>query len=335
MKSALGIAEDGRLLKFTHPDNSYEVQLKERTSSDPADDHLSAYVFLEAATIKIAETTTKDALNSFLQLLSFVTGSSLRIVKRISLIDWSPGLSMRDMYAYGPSDKGWRIDALNDELVRTAQTFQECEISSPLKTSLRWFSAGLRAEVMDDQFQFFWYVVEILATTNAEKTKVADKCPRCGGDLHCEICNETPMHRPYEKQKIATVLQAQTSEKLAGDLFYIRNSLMHGTPREEIEINMQKSDPDFTFDKAVDIIGNVARTLIFRGFKVPPGQRQISMLEVNTYVNWTVTPKAHIQMGIPGDPNDPKIENVVLPEISVVFDERKSSPREQPVSDPQ
>ncbi len=184
---------------------------------------------------------------------------------------------------------------------------------------------------MEDQFQFFWFVIELIATATESSSKVPDKCPRCGGHLFCTTCKEVPHHRPFEKQKIAALLDAQQlPRQMIDDLFYVRNTLLHGTPRETIEDQIQNRDPDFSFDKIVDLAGRLAWNVIFNTFEKPAGSCSPNFLMVSTYVNWTVTMKAHMKMGVQGDPLDPQIKGVTLPTISLIRSERPKLPEDQP-----
>jgi len=45
------------------------------------------------------------------------------------------------------------------------------------------------------------------------------------------------------------------------------------------------------------------------------------MLLTNTYVSWTASAKTHIQLAIPGDRNNPRIENVNPPKMGFVTDD--------------
>jgi len=328
VQSTLGLDPAGTKLRYVHPENIFEVHISEKPTSDSSNEDLSIQIILSAPDIVTAEKETQSSLQKFLHLLSFITSCPFKITKRLSLIDWTPGLSIRDLYAYGPRDDGEKTAALSSELLDTASMLHAWGSSPLLDTSLRWYSAGVRSLIMEDQFQFFWFVIELIATATKSQSKVSDKCPRCGGDLFCAACQEVPHHRPYEKQKIATLLEAQQlPQQMIDDLFYVRNSLLHGTPREAIEEQIQERDDDFSFDKIVDLAGHVARNVIFNTFEKPAGQFTPRFLEVSTYVNWSVTMKAHMKMGVQGDPLDPQIGGVTLPTISLIRPENPKRPK--------
>jgi hypothetical protein len=157
---------------------------------------------------------------------------------------------------------------------------------------------------------------------------VADKCQKCRGDLYCEACKEISKHRPFEKQAIEILLEkTRLPQQLIDDFFYVRNNLMHGEPRENIEASIQSRAPNFEFHKIIDCAGKTAWTVILNAFAKPPGEHRPQFLQVSTYVNWRRSVTAHIIIGVRGDPNNPKIEDLHLPTISL-----KPGPKENAAS---
>ena len=328
VQSTLGLDPEGTKLRYVHPEKIFEVHISEKPAAENSDEDLSVQIILSAPDIDAAEKETQNALQKFLHLLSFITSCPFKITRRLSLIDWTPGLSIRDLYAYGPKDDGEKIAGISSEILDTATMLHSWGSSPLLDTSLRWYSAGVRSKIMEDQFQFFWFVIELIATATESSSKVPDKCPRCGGHLFCTTCQEVPHHRPFEKQKIAALLDAQQlPRQMIDDLFYVRNTLLHGTPREIIEDQIQKRDLEFSFDKIVDLAGRLAWNVIFNTFEKPAaGLYTPRFLQVNTYVDWNMTMKAHMKMGVQGDPLDPQIEGVTLPTISLIRPEKPKEP---------
>jgi hypothetical protein len=199
-------------------------------------------------------------------------------------------------------------------------------VSPTHATALRWYSAGVNSKTMEDQFQLFWFVVELIAVSNKQPELVADKCQKCRGELYCDTCKEISRHRPFEKQAIEVLLgKTGVAERLIDDLFYVRNNLLHGEPREKIEANIKSRDANFEFHKIIDLIGRIAWTVILNAFPKPAGEHLPQFLQVNTYVDWKRSVTAHIIIGVGGDPNDPKIENVHLPTISFVAHPKQES----------
>ena len=314
VQSELRLQKGELSLDYTDPQGSYQVKIKE--IGDTGEERLSAEIVFEAPDIAAAEHMAKDHLQKFLHLLSFVTNCGFRITRKIALIDWQPGgTGLREAYVYGPADQPDDLHGLSASLLSTIEMLRRWGTTPLLETALRWYASGVRSSIMEDQFQLFWYVIEVIgaSTTSA---KVVDKCVRCGGELCCSNCGAISEHRPFEKQKISAMLsQGGIQQPLIDNLFYVRNALLHGTPREEIEIRMREKDQHFAFDKIVDFAGCTAWQLILQTFKMPPGEHRPHFLQVNTFVDWQVTAKVHVQIGIPGHPNNLQYNASVLPKV--------------------
>jgi hypothetical protein len=120
------------------------------------------------------------------------------------------------------------------------------------------------------------------------------------------------MQKPFPKQRIEALLtRLNIAPVMQQDLFAIRNGLMHGTSREEIEALIQGHEPNFEFDKAVDFVGNTAFMALFNAFGIK--QSQVDRLLFTTpdsFVSREVTMKAHLVMGMHGDPAAPVLRTL-------------------------
>jgi hypothetical protein len=318
VQSELNLPERITSLDYADPQGAYQVQIKETENTDVIEERLSVEIVFEALDIVAAEGHAKDHLQKFLHLLSFVTSCGFRITRKIALIDWQlGGTGIREAFVYSPSDRSADLHGLSASLLKTVEMLKSWGPTPLLETALRWYASGVRSTIMEDQFQLFWFVIEIIGASVAA-SKVVDKCVRCGGELCCATCGAISEHRPFPKQKISTMLsQGGVPQVRIDDLFYVRNALLHGTPREQIEIAILEKDQSFSFDKIVDFAGRTAWHLILHVFPKPPGEHQPHFLQVNTYVDWQVSAKAHIQIGIPGHPGSPRYDASVLPKLWV------------------
>jgi hypothetical protein len=317
VESEFTLAAGDKKIQIEHPKGLYTLQLS-RPPAQPAGPHtLSCQIFVDAPDIATAEKLTDERLKEALHVVSFVTCCPLRVSRRIALIDWSAGTFMREAYVYSGHSKEPPEEGLSSSILKTVEIVENWKASPSLKIALRWFAFGVRSKTMEDQFQYFWFVIEQIST-DEESEKITDRCTRCGGDLHCAKCGEVSRHRPFEKQKISAVLsRLGLSQQLIDDLFYVRNALLHGTPRDQIEKEIHSREPAFSFDKAVNVAGRAARDLILNKFEKPPGRIELQFLNVNTFVDWNLSAKAHVQIGVGGDPNNPQIEHVMLPAVSI------------------
>jgi hypothetical protein len=304
-------------LDYSDPSGTYQIRIKETKNTTAIEEKMSVEVTFSAVDIAAAEEQAHDHLQKFLHLLSFVTSCGFRITRKIAIIDWEPGgTGIREAFIYSPSDQNSDLQhGLSPELLKTIEMLKAWGTTPLLETALRWFASGVRSTIMEDQFQLFWFVIEIIGASIAA-AKVTDKCVRCGGELCCTACGAISEHRPFPKQKISGLLKEGGVAQLRIDnLFYVRNALLHGTPREEIEEAVKSGDPSFSFHDIVDFAGRTAWHLILHTFQKPPGEHRPSFLQVSTFVDWKVTAKAHVKIGIPGHPNNPQYDASVLPKV--------------------
>jgi hypothetical protein len=319
VESSLRVAKAVPELHFEHPHGEYKITISNVTDTEPQiDEDLELQIIFQAETISVAEQLAFDSARRFLRLLSFVTGSGFRIARKRFLMDWTPGVEHREQYAYGRDDHRERPEAITPELLESVRELQTSPNSIALDRALRWYSAGVGSTLMEDQLQYFWFVLELIAETTNDKIAVSDKCQKCRSDLVCPSCEEVSTHRPFPRQQIETLLtRLKVAPQMQKDLFGIRNGLMHGRSREQIEVSIQDREPDFEFAKAVDFGGRNAFMAIFNAFGIKQSQLdRLVFASPDSFVSREVVMKAHLVVGMLGDPAEPRLENVVLPKIT-------------------
>ena len=323
VESSLILPDGIEVLEHNYPESSCQVFIRRVSDEVEQNEQLSIQIILEASDMNQAEEVADEELDKFLRLLSFVTSSPYRLSRKLYLIDWTPGKSMRDVWVYKeqPHENAWK--ALHPGLMNTIETLQTWGIPKFLERAVRWYASGVRAKILEDQYQYFFFAIELLAAEIEKVGPVPDKCQKCGSDLFCKTCNEVPTHQPFAAQAIQMLFErvgvdGQTSEQF----FKVRHALMHGRDRFDIENSLKKLDTEASFHDLVDKIGRVAWVGILNAFQKPPGKHRPEFLEVSTFVNWTATLKVHMQVGMPGDPNGPKYEDITLPTVSLEIAER-------------
>jgi hypothetical protein len=179
IESTLILPADVPELRVMLPDS--ELSIQNAGKDDPLNEALAAQIIVRADTIAGAEEIANARIREILDVLSFTTSSVFRISRRRFLMDWTPGIDIREQYAYGQDkfDDRWP-DLLSEYLVTLAELEALGSIQQ-LRTPLRWFAAGIRAQIAEDQFQYFWFVLELIAEITKERDRVTDKCQRCHG----------------------------------------------------------------------------------------------------------------------------------------------------------
>ncbi|MEY2542061.1 MAG: hypothetical protein QOI22_1663 [Verrucomicrobiota bacterium] len=308
-----------------------EVTVSNVSHIDLPNESLAAQIVVLADDINTAEKLALTKIREVLHLLSFTTGSGFRISRKRFVTDWSPGVEVREQFAYGHDDQTDRWPDLKEEYFLTVQEIERTPHVNKLRTALRWYAAAARSMVPEDQFQYFWFVLELLSEFTKGKELVADKCQVCHGELYCPKCAAVSQHRPFPKQAIEDLLnRIKVAPERQRDLFRIRNGIMHGDTREEIEVDIRKQSPEFEISHAVDFIGRSAYIALFNSFGIK--QSQIANMvfgEPDSFVSRTTTFKAHMMIGMHGDPENPSLENVVLPEITATRTDAAGIPTEK------
>lgn len=274
LSADLHLAKATPELHYEHPRGDYKLTLSGLTESEPElEEDLELRIILQAEGISAAEDLALNSARQFLRLLSFVTGAGFKLVRNRFLMDWTPGVEHREQFAYGRDNHRDRPEAITAELLESVKELQTTPNAVVVDRALRWYSAGVGSALMEDQFQYFWFVLELIAGTTTDKHVVADKCQKCRSDLICPTCDEVSTHRPFQKQRIEALLtRLKVGSQIQSDLFDIRNGLMHGRAREQIEETIQERESDFEFAKAVDFAGQTAFMAIFNAFGIKQSQ---------------------------------------------------------------
>jgi len=277
------------------------------------------------------ETTSKAGkafLKRYLNYLSFATNLTFRVHKLNRIVDWTPGLTERECYQY-KAFPGSELpyDVLDKPLFESVERLFAVETTPAFQRALKWFAAGVRAEYMDDQFQYFWLVVELIAQLNKLPNKVNDSCPICRGPLFCQTCGSFPTHRPYPKQSILELFQRTVENdpeklfKIAND---VRNAIMHGDDIESIEASQE-----IKFENVVNQLGGVAWASLLNAFTHDPEDKKkigsLSVLQTNMHVHQLLTMKVHMLV-YSSDPQNPKVSELPNPKIEMRFTGDQEAP---------
>jgi hypothetical protein len=321
VESYISIPDAEGVLRYRHDEPKFEITIRNlhtQPGSDPP--LLSAQVFLEADDPRVAAEESREHLKLFLDSLAFVANAHLDIRSLLHVADWTPALEHRDFIQYRrfPGDDV-PFQVLRQELVDTVESLHKLGVGPKLRRALKWFALGVKSTYFDEQFQYFWFVVEIAAELTKDPTKVPDCCPMCGTALYCATCNETPMHRPFPKQAIQQLIGRIIRDNPADahkTFLKVRNALLHGEDIAEIEQTI-----DQPMEKVVNILGRVAWVALLQSFgKLPPGR--FSFLETNLYTHQTLNVGIVGQFSPQPPGVQPSLDDLPNIEISMIIDEQ-------------
>jgi len=188
-------------------------------------------------------------------------------------------------------------------------------ISPQLRRALKWFGNGVASEYREDQFAYFWFVIELVAGLIKSTSPVPDKCPKCRGQLYCEACGVSPLHRPYPKQAIEQLFMKYVSndpDVLHKRATSARNMLMHGDEVRAIEAALA-----IDFSALVDHVGALAWIALLNQFGPSLHVNAPTFLETSHYVRMNLSGRAHMKIGFPPNFDNPDPAHFPKVELSM------------------
>ncbi len=313
-----------------HPRGDYEVTIR-NLAVEPGVDRplLSMHLVLPGDDLEAAKIAGESALRSFLRYLTVVTQLSFKIHELKKVVDWTLGKTGRNCLQYlRQPGYGLPLPAIQPHILESLRVLQNCETDATIDRAIRWFSSGVSARFSDDQFQFFWLVVELIASVRKDPGRVHDACPICRAPLYCETCDSHPTHRPYPRQAIEQLFVRFIPEG-GGELFEkmskIRHAIMHGGEVLDVVEGFGEE-----LQSLVDRLGRIAwHSLVeemLRRHPSPPGD-QIRVFTANTFGHPVYRVCAHIVV-YGADPENPIVDRLSMPEVTLVYgDDKPKNPR--------
>lgn len=299
IESEMSVVSDDLVLKLQHPNGHFQARIRNILRDDYSKPFLlSLQLTFEAPNLNEANDIASEKLSEFLNIFAFVTGAGVRRYRTKHIVDCTPLSGMRECLVWADSVGHENPEPFLDErIIASMETLLRFHSPAAVQRALRWYRIGIRDGVPEDQFQYFWFALEILAEHQKASEKVADKCPRCRTPLYCEACKTNPTHRPYAKQAIRALIQ--TVDKTLSDetieaLDTARNGLMHGATLEEIEKELPSSDTHI-----VDVLGKILFMALLHQFPKEILTKGIYLGSPTTYIHWIRTGIAHVSTVVP------------------------------------
>lgn len=321
IESEISVVSDDVRLKLQDPKGQFQAHIKNIVRDDYSTPFLlSLQIIFEAPSIKEAQDIAQDKLDECLNMLAFATGASVRRHRIKQIVDCAPTSGMRECLVWADSVGHEDPDPFLDEnIIVSIERLLQFDPPPAVRRALRWYRIGIHASVPEDQFQYFWFALEILAEYHKTSEKVADRCPSCKSPLYCETCKTHPTHRPYAKQAIRALIQAvekPCDEETLDALDKARNALMHGATLKEIENKLPKSGEDI-----VDVLGKILFKALLHQFPKELFKERIHFGSPTTYVHRIMTGIAHVSTVVPkGEDGELDLGSFTGLKVSMVID---------------
>jgi hypothetical protein len=314
-------------VRYDHPNSKYTVFLRNIPGSRNDQTYLSMQFIFDAPSLTEARIMGEEQAKEFLDYLSFTSNLKIRLRTLLQIFDWEPGSDMRDCLYFSrtAANSDAPFEALDRQLLDTAALLQTQAPNPRLRRALKWFANGVASRYRDDQFAYFWFVIEVIAQIMKEPARAPDKCPTCRGPLHCPSCANTPLHRPYPKQAIEQLFARYSSDD--NDEFYrhaseARNRLMHGDEIHAIEEALQ-----LDFSDLVNSLGRFAWVSLLNQFVPVLLDKRPMFLETNQYVNFDFSGIAHMRVGFTPNFDDPDPSHFPKIQMSLIASPRQDIPQ--------
>ena len=301
IKSEVSVVADDLRLQIKHPKGLYRALIKNIQRPDYTTPFLlTLNLYFDAPDLEEAVDVAEERLVDCLNMLAFATGAGFARHRIRQIVDCTPDGGMRDIRFWGDAIEHENPQPFLDERnAKAVERLSEFDVPPAIRRAMRWYRLGVNARAPDDQFQYFWFALEIIAEFAKDAEKVSDKCPKCQSPLYCETCDTHPVHRPYPKQAIRALLN--TVDKECDDAMFerldkTRNGLMHGATLKEIEGDLPEGQAH-----VVDIVGQLVWKALVYQFPREWFDGSISMGKPSKYVHHKMHGIAHMQMPVPQD----------------------------------
>jgi hypothetical protein len=212
IKSECSVVADDPQIK--HPKGLYRALIKNIPRADYSTLFLlSLHLYFDAPSLEEAREIAEERLLDCLNMLAFTSGSAFSGHRIRQIVDCTPDSDMRSLLFWGDAiEHADPQPFLNEGTTKTIERLSEFDLPPAIGRAMRWYRLGVNATVPSDQFQYFWFALEIIAESQKSSEKVPDKCPLCQSPLYCESCKMHPVHRPYAKQAIRALLSVVDKE---------------------------------------------------------------------------------------------------------------------------
>lgn len=301
IKSECSVLADDLRLQIKHPQGLYRALIKNIPRSDYSTPFLlSLHLYFDTPDLDEAKEIAEERLADCLNMLAFTSGSAFSRHRIRQIVDCTPDSGMRDIRFWGDAiDHEDPQPFLDEHTTKAIERLSEFQIPPAIRRAMRWYRLGINAVMPSDQFQYFWFALEIIAEFQKGEEKVPSNCPHCNSHLFCESCDTHPVHKRYQKQAIQALLT--TVDKECDDAIFrrldkTRNGLMHGKTMKEIEGDQPEEQKHI-----VDTLGNLVWKALIYQFPHEWFDGSISMGMPSKYVHHKLHGIAHIQTIVPKD----------------------------------
>lgn len=234
LDSDLCLPKEAAPITLNAPDGTFSLVLSNAEPNPTSPDAvLSAQLIFEADSFdRDLRTIARDRVAQALNYLTYTTSRKFRLNRLKRIIDWTPGIVERTAIIYDETPEWDLAEPLLDKsFLETTERLLAMEGIQEQSAAMRWYRLGIQSEVLEEQFSYFWFALEIAAEAVKGLERVPSPCPTCQEPLFCEKCGEYPTHRRYRGEAIQQLIERvhpKDAKEIFETLQLIRHTLMHG-----------------------------------------------------------------------------------------------------------
>jgi hypothetical protein len=317
-------------LALKHPFGRFEVVIQNNPKAGPfARNALRMEMIFEVDCLDNARDAALDNAVILLNALARTTGARFDDITVVRALDWTPGLVDRQARYYATTRINVSVPGFDKVFADTTERVMAMHDDDVSQTVMRWYRLGRRAEGPEEQFMYLWFAVEVAAGALKEAGKIAHKCPKCGTELYCPTCANTPTRRRFETEAIKDLICSvcppdADHDELFSTLAKIRNTLQHGR-----RFNSIVDQLPCTQEQALDVLAHIAWRAVTRlgneaADPMPDEPLTFAMIE-GVQNNVMVMSSVVGTRFEKGDPNNPVLSDAPDINISMVIDGKNYS----------
>jgi hypothetical protein len=279
---------------------------------------LSAHLVFEAPSFENVRELAFEKIAEAMNSLTFVTNRKFSVVLLKRIIDWTPGIVDRKAIIFVEVPE-WDVaePQLDQNFIDTARRLLAMSSGSEQHEAMRWYRRAIQATVLEEQFSYFWFALEITAERLKGSEKVPSKCPHCQSALYCEACDKHPVHARYAGDAIKQLIERvhpEDSDEVFKTLQKIRHTLAHGGLISHVIDDLPCSG-----EQALNKLAFVTWQAISNMFSKPDPDPNtpLDFGYVDNFARRKIVGGAHMVIGMGGDPNNPDIKDVPKVDLSV------------------
>jgi hypothetical protein len=272
---------------------------------------LACRILFDAPTLQEARDPAFAVVVLAMGALAYATNRRFGRPKLLRLVECGGDPVLRGAIVYHESPADDRTEpGLAPEFGVTVEHLLSRAGDERLHSALRWFRLGIQSDVLEEQFSYFWFALEIAAQKLKSVEKKHSECPHCHGKLYCEACGKYPMHRPYPREAIehvVTMVHPQGAAEIFAALQKIRHAFMHGERIDSVAHELPCS-PEQAIDKLAFIAWQALSKLFDVAQEIEP--RTLVFGRPDSFVRRTLSMGVHIQTTIPDRSDEPGVPDV-------------------------